>query len=436
MKDHTQRYLPDSIIDTFKYIRSVAVGFTDRIRIIAQPYRYSNNLERVKQKKKIRVAFFILNLGIWKYEEIYLLLKGDSRFDPVIVVCPPRNLGKVATLSEMQKSYHFFKTRNYNVVESYDGKEHKYLDIKKLVAPDIVFFTNPYGYTLQKYQLKNFLDVLTCYVQYSFIVEDKEHFYNQTFHNLLWKAFYETDVHKKLAERLALNKGANVEITGHPGIDGFIYGQRANNSAWKNENDHRKRIIWAPHWSIVPRGHGRPPASNFLELSQFMIRIAEKYKDAVQIAFKPHPYLKDTLYNFEGWGNERTDFYYQTWDELENGQLETGSYVDLFNASDGMILDSISFIVEYLYCGKPSLFMKASPDVNKYFNEFGNMAFEHHYHGTRSEDITEFVEEVIIGGKDFMKQRRDIFYRSVLSPPNGKSASQNIYENLCDELFK
>lgn len=435
MTDHIKTYMPDPFINTLEYIRSVAVGITDSIRIKTQPYRYSDNLKRIRQKKRIKVAFFILNLGIWKYEEIYLLLKNDSRFEPVIVVCPPRNLGEVSAKAEMEKSYDFFKKRNYNVVASYNEDEDKYLDIKKLVAPDIVFFTNPYGYTLQKYQLKNFLDVLTCYVQYSFIVEDKEHFYNQTFHNLLWKAFYETDVHKKLAERLALNKGANVEITGHPGIDGFVYGQRTNNSAWKNKNGHRKRIIWAPHWSIIPRGHGRPPASNFIELSQFMIQLAEEYRDFVQIAFKPHPYLKRTLYEFEGWGNERTDHYYQTWDELENGQLETGSYVDLFNASDGMILDSISFIVEYLYCGKPSLFMKAGPDVNRYFNEFGNMAFKQHYHGKKRKDIIQFIEEVVIGGKDRMKQSRDIFYRSVLTPPNGKSASQNIYESLCGELF-
>jgi CDP-glycerol glycerophosphotransferase (TagB/SpsB family) len=392
-------------------------------------------LIKVRKKKKIKVAFIVLNLGIWKYEEIYLLLEKDSRFEPVIVICPPRNLGEESAQTEMNRSYNFFKEKNYSVLASYNEEGGTYLDIKKLVAPDIVFFTNPYGYTLKKYQLKNFLDVLTCYVQYSFVVEEKEHFYNHTFHNLLWKAFYETDVHKKLAERLALNRGANVEITGHPGTDGFIYGERLNNSSWKNGNESRKRIIWAPHWSIVSRGHGRPASSNFIELSQFMFRLAEEYRDKIQVAFKPHPYLKKTLYDFDGWGKERTDHYYETWDKLDNGQLETGSYTDLFNGSDGMILDSISFIVEYLYCGKPSLFLKADPDVNKHFNEFGNMAFEHHYHGEKNEDIIQFIEKVIIDGEDSLKQRRDIFYRNVLTPPGGKSASQNIYESLCEELF-
>ena len=63
-----------------------------------------------------------------------------------------------------------------------------------------------------------------------------------------------------------------------------------------------------------------------------MIEIALLYKDKVQIAFKPHPLLKEKLIKL--WGAQATDDYYRKWDNLPNGQLETGDYVDLFKTSD------------------------------------------------------------------------------------------------------
>lgn len=401
-----------------------------------QPLRHIMALNKARSKKKVRVAFFVLNADIWKFEEVLAILEDDQRFEPVIVVCPPINLRDEDINSKMDKAYDFFKQNSHNVVYSFDEKRQRYIDVKKELSPDIVFFTNPYGYTLKKYRIENYLDVLTCYSQYSFILEEREHFFNSVFHNLLWKAFYETKAHKELAERYAVNNGVNVEVTGYPGIDSLVYAERLDNGVWKHKDNRLKRIIWAPHWSIVERGHGRPSASNFLKLSEFMLDFVELYCDKIQVAFKPHPYLKNTLYQHPDWGKERAESYYGRWKDIENGQLETGNYADLFNSSDAMIFDSISFIAEYLFSGKPSMFMKASPDVPIQFNKLGKMALDHHYHGSVKEDIIHFIDEVVIEGKDRMKDKRSRFYRDILSPPNGRSASRNIYDILCKELFE
>jgi DivIVA domain-containing protein len=61
---------------------------------------------------------------------------------------------------------------------------------------------------------------------------------------------------------------------------------------------------------------------------------AEKYADRIQWAFKPHPLLRDTLYQHPDWGKERTDAYYGRWESMPNTQLETGAYVELFKQSD------------------------------------------------------------------------------------------------------
>ncbi|NGP76670.1 CDP-glycerol--glycerophosphate glycerophosphotransferase [Balneolaceae bacterium YR4-1] len=436
MNSFTKKNLPEFIIDFLRRVRTEFLRPINYVRIKLQPFRHNAFLNKVRNKERIKVAFLVLNIDIWKYENLYFLLKKDERFEPVVVVCPPIYLLDADEIHhQMNKSYEYFLNNGYEVIKTYNNKNGTYLDVKEVISPDIVFFTNPYGYTLKEYQISNFLDVLTCYVQYSFIMEAKEHFYDKTFHSLLWKAFYETDIHKELAGKFAKNKGRNVEVTGHPGTDCFQYQERLENYAWKNTNNELKRIIWAPHWSVRNRGADRTAASNFLELSGFMLDVVKKYESDIQIAFKPHPYLKKTLYQQEGWGRELTESYYNSWKLLPNGQLETGNYVDLFNSSDAMILDSMSFIAEYLFCGKPSLFIKADPEVDKYFNKFGEKALKYHYQGTNKSDIIDFIENVVIKGNDSMKENRDRFYRETLKPPHGKSASQNIYTILCDEIF-
>lgn len=435
MKGKIRYNIPNRLKSVFSYLYSVIIVPVDFILIKIQPWRHGRVLERKRKKRKFKVAFLVLNSDIWKYENLILYLENDIRFEPVIITCPPINEDDESMYLDMKRAYEFFSEKNHPVIMSLTDNLDTYLDIKKEISPDIVFFTNPYGYTLKKYQIKNFLDTLTCYVQYSFIMEEKEHFYNKTFHSLLWKAFYETEVHKELAVKFAKNNGKNVEVTGYPGTDSFIYDQRVENNAWKNKNAALKRIVWAPHWSVVNRGHDRPSASNFIALSQFMLEIARKYSKKIQIAFKPHPYLKNMLYKQPGWGKEQTDSYYNTWNEMGNGQLETGNYIDLFNSSDAMILDSMSFIAEYLYCGKPSLFMKSEPDVDKWFNKFGKKALEQHYHGYEKKDIIHFIDKIVLKGDDPMKEKRDLFYHEILTPPNGSTASENIYKLLCRELF-
>ena len=81
-----------------------------------------------------------------------------------------------------------------------------------------------------------------------------------------------------------------------------------------------------------------------------MLSFTEKYKDKIQIAFKPHPNLKTV--NKSSKSGKPNDDYYDKWNSLDNGQLEEGDYFDLFLQSDAMIHDSVSFLSEYLYTMK------------------------------------------------------------------------------------
>lgn len=164
-----------------------------------------------------------------------------------------------------------------------------------------------------------------------------------------------------------------------------------------------------------------------------MLEIAHKYAAQIQIAFKPHPILQDRL-NLE-WGKEKTEAYYKQWDEMPNGQYVSGDYTDIFLTSDAIMHDSGSFILEYLVTKKPAMYLHNGEPLERDLNEIAVRAINECYCvGHNKADIETFIKSVI-EGKDIKKKIKEQFVNENLLPPNGKTASQNIYEDLCHEFF-
>jgi CDP-glycerol glycerophosphotransferase (TagB/SpsB family) len=309
----------------------------------------------------------------------------------------------------------------------------KWLDVKQEVRPDIVFFTNPHKLTKDEYYITHFTDCLTCYAPYNF---GNSHLYqmmhNQLFHNYLWRLFAETNLHKEFSVKFAQNKGKNVLVTGFPGTDVFLNHNYIPINVWKQKNENIKKIIWAPHHSIETNTSFLS-YSSFLIYSDFLIKMANEFKGIIQIAFKPHPILLNKLYEHSDWGKEKTDAYYAQWENMENGQLVVGDYVDLFLTSDAMIHDSGSFLIEYLYTGKPVLHLDSDENITDRMNEFGILALNQHYRAINERQIQEFIQAVI-NNTDEKKADREAFLATRLIPPNQKSASENIFDEIVKQL--
>lgn len=161
-----------------------------------------------------------------------------------------------------------------------------------------------------------------------------------------------------------------------------------------------------------------------------MLEMARKYRDHIQIAFKPHPLLRNKLIDL--WGKEKTDEYYSKWKGSENTCVQEGEYVDLFKTSDAMIHDSSSFIGEYLYVNKPVLrTVKDKLDMTAH-NKFGVECIKRHYLAYSEQDIEDFIKNVI-NGIDPLKESRTQFLNDVLIPKNGLP-SDNIIDDIIDSI--
>ena len=432
-----QFFLPKSVRMSLSKIR---ISIYDFFGFLAIPYyyciskRYNSIIKKVKGKQTVKVVFFVHQDAIWKYDSIFRCMQNHTRFHPVIAVIPYINYGFKNMLAEMNKTYNAFVNKGYETVKTYDEISQKWLNIKKELNPDLIFFTTPFRITKPQYLVNNFTDRLTVYVPYGFMCANiQSEQFNQALHNTVWRCFYETAVHKQLAQKYASNKGKNVVAAGYPDCDIFIDKNYIPVDNWKNKNPNIKRIIWAPHHTLEANAK-LYCYSTFLRYYDFMFDLLEKYKGQLQIAFKPHPILKLKLFEHPDWGIEKTENYYKKWNNHPYGQLEESDYKDLFITSDAMIYDSISFLSEYCYTAKPALFLVNNNKVKEMFNEFGKQVFELSYMAYSEDDILNFIQQTVFDNINPLHEKRLNFVKQVLIPQGDKTATQNIIDYLVDTL--
>lgn len=433
-KDYLKNRLPNSIVVLLSFLlhpinnyKSLKKDreFKRRIGLIQEKHKEA--LAQLRMKKPIRCVFLALFDSVWKYDNVYSIMENDERFEPIILVCPIVNYGESNMIERMDACYKSLQNKGYNnVIKAYDNVSRKYVDLREDLHPDIIFYTNPYSNLIDdRYYIDSFDDILTVYVPYFYSSNcDYTLSYNIPLHNLVWRRYVESDFHKDYSAVYSFNKGKNVVVTGFPGIDFFIDPHYIPHDAWLNKNHQKKRIIWAPHHTIEPVG--LVYYSCFLKYMDFMLFMAKKYVDSIELCFKPHPLLKNKLY--ELWGKEKTDNYYNVWSKGANTCYVEGDYVDLFLTSDAMIHDSASFIVEYLFVNKPVMRTSNGEELKKQFSSFGLHCLDQYYMAYNEQDIEQFILNVI-NGVDPLKEQRTQFVNEFLMPKGGLP-SENIINDI------
>ena len=379
---------------------------------------------KVKHGKKIRVAFTAWNIAMWKYGSIYDEMKKSLHFDPFIILTPSPGKNNEVRERDLEEMKHVFSLRNYkiypHVQDTIDG-----MRFEKEIKADILFFTQPYSIG-EVY--KNMLRFLFCYSAYGFPTDAPAKWScNTIMQNMCWKLFQPTKQSISRFEEMQSIKGKNNVLVGYP------FGEELRKSStfdpWKKSlgETRLKRIIWASHFSITENAIFK--LSNFLRLHQVMLELAEEFRGQIQWAFKPHPWLYSALCKNSDWGEKRAREYFKRWETLENTQLEQGNYTELFANSDAIIHDCGSFTVEYLYTQKPGMYIMI-PSVKRSADGLGEEALDCYYQGSTKEEIRKFIINVVLGGNDPKARERKEFYDKYLLPPNGKTAAQNILDEI------
>lgn len=382
----------------------------------------------LRKKDVVRVAFIVYDPAKWKLEALYLRMREHPRFDPVLV---PTMIfvGDDAENARLFNScVDYLRSRGYPYVPASSQ-----LNIDTLVHPDVVFYGEPYSIFDRGYQLS--ADVhrqsLGCYVPYD-SCNIIQQFKRLQAVNLAWMFLVESQAVLEEFAQVLPNRGRNLVATGSPLQDMALAVTREEGErAWKPQPTPKKRVIWAPSHSLPGNRHNVYEQSTFLDLAEPMLALAEKYRDRIQWAFKPHPVLKRKL--AEVWGQARTDAYYERWATMDCAQLAEGPYLPLFKGSDALVHDCRSFMREYMFTANPVLFLENGKDYRDEYSPSMLQALALHEKAKTPEEVEAFLVRRVLGGDDPLRERREAFRQSRLVPPNGRTASQNIIDAILGE---
>ena len=383
-----------------------------------------NLLKKIKEKDTIHIVFYIIDISMWRYESMVKILVKDKRFKVTIVpfIYPNWSIDKAKKVnSEIVK---YCQNNEFPVLDEYDIEKRRYSDMIYSLTPDIVVYTQPYGRGDQRLGLKKYANTsLFLYTPYGLNVDANPTFFDNTLQNISLILYLQTYPEYELQKKYARNKGKNSVVVGCLTFDDL---NSDLDNPWPEKRSYN--VIWAPHHTILDIDI--LSNSTFLYVCDKMLDIAIDYPD-INFAFRPHPVLKEKLYTL--WGKEKTDSYFQKWEDLPNGFISRGSFAPLFKYSDGMIHDCSSFLCEYLLTGKPVLYLSREEHLSE-INEFGRRCYDLHYHGSTDEDVICFIEEKIINNQDSLKEDRDSFVKNKLLSPNNKPVGDNMYTSLIDKL--
>lgn len=383
-------------------------------------YRITLNykINTLKTRDKISVLFILNDLSKWKSEELYLEMLNNEKFTPILGITIRRGESIESCSQKVVALTTYLNRKGYDYIE---------LGNTLKPTPDIVIYTEPYGEAVpRKQSIFAYWRSLFISINYSCHTTHLDIDYFTRLHECAWIDCYESKSAAMDAYKYIGNRRHSIRLTGLPIFDQL--NEAPMSDPWKVQEHTKKRIIWAPHHSLGKSNVETIVYGNFLECSQYMLELANVYKETVQFAFKPHPLLKEKLYSI--WGEKKTNDYYNAWKNLSNGQLELGAYQDLFKHSDALIHDCSSFIVEYQFLNKPILFMVRNEDkILEDMNSFGKQAFYTQTLAYTKEDIIDFINAVI-NNSDLMYLKRKEFITNDIIYEENMTASRRIIEEI------
>lgn len=370
--------------------------------------------DKLHRGEKLNVYFFVGQKQFWSMQSVYDSLKQHDNLNLSIVPFPASYHYNEEIRINYNELCEFHKSYGAHITEIYDFETGVTVSPDTLSA-DIIFYEqhwmNNYFEEYRIYEM--FVSALCICVPYGIMTANiPEAQFNGFAHNLSWINFVESPLHFGMVKKYADNKGVNAVVSGYPKLDEFS--RPAKKNYWKTSSPDIKRIIWAPHYSV---NTGLDiDFSTFLEYRSFFLNFAKAHKN-IEFILRPHPALKSQCLRI-GMSENKFESYMSAWSSLPNASVVyDGNYIDLFKTSDALILDSISFISEYLLMEKPICFLNrfgTYEELAKHFNDYGKKVISFIDMAYDKNDISSFIEDVCTGKAVHVSEERKYFVENVI----------------------
>ena len=382
---------------------------------------------------------------------MYRRFEEEKNVDVKVIASPLVDRDAESTVDTYRQTRDWYRGHGYNLVEGLNLETGDIANWNDLGGyPDVLYQLSSWFTCLPQVQWFTKLPMrcIVAYIPYGITQADsgdgsyaKDNIFNKDIVNLIWRVYCDSKYVLRGYQEHQLLRGANAKYCGYAKMD-YFYETHAFDDVRLRELWHIpsgsepksvKKVIIAPHYTVFHKS--AICYSTFHKNMWFWLYLAHKYENEIAFVFKPHPNLRRSSVSaglFQSY--EDYDSYIHLWNSCPNAvAVQEGNYLEYFETSDAMIMDSGSFLGEYLYTGKPMLYLTRPEQT---FNENG-WKLVNSYYRAPGEDyyaIERFIIDVVLGNEDPMnEQRKRLFeeeydYVSI----NGQKASEFIVNEVVD----
>lgn len=380
---------------------------------------------------QIRCVFLVHSIPMWDaLADVYAAMVPDARFDPIVASLNSTPLGGSEFLGEDEVSRSLdglgIPHLRFDMADSYQA-----LEILKGLRPDIIFRQQQWESPLPPaFHTNELTFARICVVPYGMNVlanfgeqsdgEVSSLAFDQAYHRAAWKVFCETALTQSFYRSFKHSDPQKFLLSGYPKLDRLRQARGTGKWPIPEPNGRTFRVVWAPHYSL----NGGVGFGVFNRIYQDMIQWARSSPD-IQFVFKPHPALFRSILS-----QDDVALFRQLWLAQSNCGIEEEQYGALFDASDLMITDGVSFLTEYHLFEKPLVFFDSGNHVP--FNALGKVA-EKCAHRVTSFDG---LKEAVLGYKAkkpwrLASEREELL---ALLQPNTERAADFILNSIAADL--
>ncbi len=317
--------------------------------------------------RPIRVVFLVFYVEAWDcLDGIYQRMLADPRFAPTVISIPRKLTGYEDFTDEPLISAFFTERGIAHERFAYDDS---FIGLERLqeIDPDYVFLNYPWQRNYQPgYQIERLISFTrVCYVPYftSSLVQEPAfdgiapHQYTQPTHRLAHLIFLQDE--EVASAFIEADYGNQIFRTGTPKIDALREGISSTAPEWPldrvlDSGERPFRLLWGPHHSYGPNWLN---FGVFADMCHDMLDFATRHPH-IDIVLRPHPFMFGTLTDRDLMTPAELRDWQSAWAALPNTATnDSAGFTAIFLASDALLTDGISFLVEYpLVTGKPTIF--------------------------------------------------------------------------------
>lgn len=367
---------------------------------------------KLARGERLKVAFLVCDASMFSGESVYRAMLGDARFEPFIAVAPRVSRGDEFMRETMDKTFRSLSARyGDEAVVALCGQD---LGQAREVDADVVFSTVIYEdqslpqYTVEAMSRRALVAILYYGYGGLFVSNEKK---TPFLPNIVfaWRYFVSNEATRDMAVSRNSLLAGNTVASGYCKMDRLA----AEMEKVVRAPGARKKVIVCSHHTIDAAGYGTLALSTFLANADALLRLPGEFPE-VDFVFRPHPLLFVRLATPKWWGPERTAEYRAKLEAHPNVEFQQGGdYFATFAESDAMIHDCGSFLAEYFYTGRPQCFMlREGGATERQLLPFSRRLMDYVYKVRGGGEISDFVRDVVVGGRDPLTEGRAAFAAS------------------------